>query len=104
MVAAEGDRGEHVFFIARNYNADRNLAIIGAVGGVEGAAARVEADLSAKVAAESAFERGGIELRGVSGGWGDDLRHMVENIFADAGAGCKGIATCAAFPVSSVVE
>ena len=53
MVAAEGNRGENVFLIARNDDADRNLAVIGAVGCVESAAARVEADLSAKVAAES---------------------------------------------------
>ena len=34
-----------------------NLAVVRAVGGVEGAAAGVEADFSAKVAAESGFER-----------------------------------------------
>ena len=59
MIAAEGDGGEHVFFIARNYNADRDLAIVGAVGGIEGAAARVEAYLTPKMAAERSFQRGG---------------------------------------------
>ena len=91
MVAAEGNRGENVFLIARNYDADRNLTIIGAVGGVEGAAARVEADFSTKVAAESGFKSRGVELRGLGRGWGDVLRHRVQNIFEDAGPRCKGI-------------
>jgi hypothetical protein len=90
VVAAEGNRGENVFFIARNDDADRNLAVIGAVGCVEGPAARVEADLSAKVAAESGFQRGAVELRGMGRGWGDLLRHRVLNIFEDAGARRKG--------------
>jgi hypothetical protein len=90
VVAAEGNRGENVFFIARNDDADRNLAVIGAVGCVEGPAARVEADLSAKVAAESGFKRGGVELRGMGRRWGDILRHRVQNIFEDAGARRKG--------------
>ena len=90
MVAAEGNRGNDVFFIARNYHADRNLAVIGAVGCVKSAATRVEANLSAKVAAESAFKRGGVELRGMGRRWGDILRHRVQNIFEDAGAVRKG--------------
>ena len=90
MVAAEGNGGENIFFVARNYDADRDLAVIGAVGCVEGAAARVEADLSAKVAAESGFKRGGVELRGMGRRWGDVLRHRVQNIFEDAGVGRKG--------------
>ncbi len=104
MVAAKGNRGKNVFFIAGNYDADWNLAIIGAVGGVEGAAARVEADFSAKVAAERGFERGALELRGVSGGWGDVLQHRAENIFEDASVGRKGIATCPTSTMSYVVE
>ena len=90
MLAAEGNSGENVFFIARNYDSDRNLAVIGAVGCVEGPAARVEADLSAKVAAESGFQREGVELRGMGRRWGDFLRHRVQNIFEDAGARRKG--------------
>ena len=90
MVAAEGNSGDDVFFIARNYNSDRNLPVIGAVGCVKSAAARVETDFSAKVATERAFKRGGIELRGMGRGWGDVLRHRVQNIFEDAGAGRKG--------------
>jgi len=90
VVAAESNGGENVFFIARNYDPNRDLAVVGAVGCVEGAAARVEPDLSAKVAAEGAFKRGGIELRGMGRGWGDVLRHRVQNIFEDAGVGRKG--------------
>ena len=90
MVAADGNRGENVFFVARNYDADRDLAVIGAVSCVEGTAARVEADFSAKVAAESGFKHGGVELRGMGRGWGNVLRHSVQNIFEDAGVGRKG--------------
>ena len=90
MIAAEGNGGENVFFIARNDDADRYLAVIGAVGCIESAAARVEAYFSAKVAAESGFERGSVELREMGRGWGDVLRHRVQNIFEDAGAGRKG--------------
>ena len=89
MVAAEGNSGDDVFFIARNYNSDRNLPVIGAVGCVESAAARVEPDLSAKVAAESGFKRGSVELRGLGRRWDDVLRHRVQNIFEDAGVGRK---------------
>lgn len=90
MVVAEGNGGEHVFFVAGNYDANRYLAVIGTVGCVESAAARVETDFSAKVAAEGGFKRAGVELRGLDRGCGDVLRHRVQNIFEDAGAGRKG--------------
>jgi hypothetical protein len=90
VVAAEGNGGENIFFIAGNYDADRDLTVIGAVGCIEGATARVEADFSSKVAAESGFKRGGVELGGLGRGWGDVLRHRVQNIFEDAGVGRKG--------------
>jgi len=90
VVAAEGNGGENIFFIAGNYDTNRNLAVIGAVGCIEGATARVEADFSAKVTAESGFKRGGVELGGLGRGWGDVLRHRVQNIFEDAGVGRKG--------------
>jgi hypothetical protein len=90
MVAAEGNGGENVFFIARNYDADRNLTVIGPVGCVESAAARVEADFSAKVAAERSLESRSVELRGLDRSWADILRHRVQNIFEDAGVGRKG--------------
>ena len=90
MVAAESNGGEHVFFVARNYDANGYLAIIGAVGCIESAAARVEPDLSSKMAAESGFKRGGVKLRRPGRRWGDDLRHRVQNIFEDASVGRKG--------------
>jgi hypothetical protein len=65
MVAAEGDGGENVFFVTGNYDADRDLAVVRAVGRVEGAAARVETDFSAKMAAKRSFKRGRVEVRGV---------------------------------------
>jgi hypothetical protein len=64
MVAAKGDGGEDVFFVARDDYADRDLAIVGAVGRVESAGAGVEADFSAEMAVEGAFEGGGVEVSG----------------------------------------
>jgi hypothetical protein len=90
VVAAEGNRGEDVFFVARNYDADRDLAIIRAVGCVEGAASLIEANFSAKMAAERGLKRGGIELRGMDRGWGNVLGHRVQNIFEDVGVERKG--------------
>jgi hypothetical protein len=90
MVSAEGNRGENVFFVARNHDSDRNLAVIRAIGCIESAAARVEADFSAKVTAERGFKSRGVELRGMDRGWSDVLRHRVQNIFEDAGVGRKG--------------
>jgi hypothetical protein len=104
MVAAEGNRGENIFFIAGNYDSDRNLTVVGAVGCIESAAARIEADLSAKVAAERGFKRGGVEMGGLGRGWGDVLRHRVQNIFEDAGVGRKGIASCRRLPLGSRVS
>jgi hypothetical protein len=57
VVAAESNGGEDIFFIVRNYDAYRDLAVIGTIGGIERAAARVEADFSTKVAAERGLER-----------------------------------------------
>jgi len=90
VVAAQGNRGEYIFFVARNYDADRDLAVIGTVGSVDGAAARVKADLSAKMAAERGLKRGGVKLRGMSERWSNGLRHKAQNIFVDAGVPRKG--------------
>ena len=46
--AAEGDGGEDVVGVAGKNDADRDLAVVGAVGGVEGAAAVVEANVSCR--------------------------------------------------------
>ena len=76
MVAAEGDGGEHVFFVARNDYADRDLAIVGAVGRVERASAGVEADLSSEMAVEGGFEGRGVDV----GGRGLRIEHGVKSI------------------------
>ena len=105
MVSAEGNCGENVFFIARNYDADWNLPVIGAVGCIKSAAARVEADFSAKVTAERGFKSRGVELRGMGRGWGDVLRHSVQNIFEHAGVGRKGVSCVTSiFPLWSSVS
>ena len=64
MVTADGDGGADVFFVAGDDYSDGNLAIVGAVGGVEGAGAFVEADFAAQVAAEGGLKGDGVELRG----------------------------------------
>jgi hypothetical protein len=89
VVAAESHRGKNVFFVAWNYDADRDLAIIGAVGGIERTTARVESDLATKMAAERGLKRGGVELCGTGRGCGDVWRHGVQNILEDGGAGRK---------------
>ena len=85
MIAAEGYRGDNVFFIARNDYTNGNLTVIGAVGCVEGAAAGIEADFAAKMAAEGGFEGDGVEM---GGGFGRHRRHRTSSRMR--GAGCKG--------------
>jgi hypothetical protein len=52
-IATNGNRGENVIGIAGKYHADRNLAVVRAVGGVESAAAIVKANVSAYASAQS---------------------------------------------------
>jgi hypothetical protein len=52
-LAAECDSGFNIVSVAREHDADRNLAVVGAVGGVESAGAPVEADLAADLGAQS---------------------------------------------------
>ena len=85
MVAAKGDGREHIFFVARNYDSDGNLAVVRAVGGIDGAAALVEANFSAQMAAEGGFKGGGIELHRMWSRWGSGLGHKAQNIFVDEG-------------------
>ncbi len=47
MSPADSDRLDHVVDVPRDHDADRHLAVVRAVGGVEGAAAGVESDLAA---------------------------------------------------------
>jgi len=49
MIAAKCNSSDHVFFIAREDDTDRDLTVLGAVSLVESAAARVEADIAAEV-------------------------------------------------------
>src|SRR5271154_6991675 len=84
VLAAECYAGENVFFIARNYDTDRNLPVIRAVGGVKSPASRIKADFAAEMAAQSRFQRGSVEFGARDRRWGDILRHSVRNIFEDA--------------------
>ena len=55
---ARFDRGGHVLGVARDDQADRHLAVVGGVAGVQGAAARVEADFPADRLPECLLEVG----------------------------------------------
>src|ERR1700683_4443870 len=58
--AAERDRGDYVFDVAGKNYLDRNLAVVGTVGRVEGAAGGVEADIALKVGAKFFGKSGSI--------------------------------------------
>src|SRR5581483_480190 len=64
---ADGHGRDHVVRVARDDDADRHLAVVRPVGGVECAAPGVEADLAAHGAPERCGERGGIERRAAGG-------------------------------------
>jgi hypothetical protein len=66
MFAAQCYSGENVFSIAGSDYADRNLAIVGAIGGVQSAAAGVEADFTSEMAAKGGFEGESVDLHGNS--------------------------------------
>ena len=59
-LTAERDGGDHVFDIAGKNNSDGDLPVVRAVGGVEGARARVEMDFAANVLSESAGQTGSV--------------------------------------------
>jgi len=61
MFAAKGNRGNDVFDVARNDDADGDLAVVGGVHGVEGAAAAVETDFAAQMAAQGCVEGVGVD-------------------------------------------
>ncbi len=56
-------RGDHIVRVAGNDHSDRNLAVVGAVGSVEGAAAVVEANFAAEMAAQSRFQGFSVKMR-----------------------------------------
>jgi len=60
MLSTDRNCRDYVICVARDCDADGNLAIIRSVSGVEGAAAVVEADITAKMAAKCGFEGGRI--------------------------------------------
>jgi hypothetical protein len=67
MLAAQCHCSENVFGIARCDHSDRNLTIVRSVGGVEGAAGGVKANLSAQVATEGGLKGNGVNMLGASG-------------------------------------
>ena len=67
MLPRQRDRRDDIIDVARQNYSDRNLAIVGAVSGVEGAAAGIEADFTAEVGAQSALQGDRIHS-GIPGG------------------------------------
>ena len=63
VLAANGDGGDYIVGIFGKDNADGDLAVVGTVGGVEGSAAVVEANLATKMAAQRGFQRLGVNPR-----------------------------------------
>jgi hypothetical protein len=64
MFATEGYCGQNIVYVLRENYADGNLAVVGAVGGVESTGAIVEADFAGDFSAEGCGQGGSIELRG----------------------------------------
>ena len=62
VFAAGGERRDDIVVAARDDDTDGDLAIAGAVGGVEGAAAGVEADFAGDARTQIGFERALIHL------------------------------------------
>ena len=56
VLARQSDRRNDVIDVTRKNYSDGNLAIIGAVSGVEGAAAGIEADFAAELGSQSALQ------------------------------------------------
>jgi hypothetical protein len=52
VFAAEGDGGDDIVNVARNYYTYGNLAVAGTVGGIKSAAAVIEADFPADMATQ----------------------------------------------------
>jgi hypothetical protein len=61
-LAADGDGGEDVVGITRKNHADRNLAVVRTIGGVEGAAAIVELHVAADLSSQGFVQPQGIGL------------------------------------------
>ncbi len=61
MSPADRDRLDHIVDVPRDHDADRHLAVVRAVGGVQGAAAGVESDLAADRLAQLGRDRPGVD-------------------------------------------
>src|ERR1700727_1537441 len=66
-IAAEGDGGENIVGIAGKYNADRNLAIVGAAGGVKRARAAADPDFTVNLLTQRFRQPQSVDLRGLGG-------------------------------------
>jgi hypothetical protein len=64
VLAAKGHGGDDIVGISGKNDADGDLAVVGAVGGVEGAGAGIEADVAAEVGAEGIGEGVSVEVVG----------------------------------------
>src|SRR6266550_613824 len=67
IFASKGNGGDYVVVVAGKDYADRNLAVVGSVSGVEGASAVIETDFAANVAAEIGCQARRVHLYGFGG-------------------------------------
>ncbi len=83
VFAARRDGGDYVGVIARDDEADGNVAVVRGVGGVEGAGAGVEADFAAHGAPQLAFESGGVRkgIHGLGVGTGRQRKWGRQSVF-----------------------
>jgi hypothetical protein len=56
VFAAGGDRGQDIVGVARDDDTDRNLAVVGGIGRVKGAAAGIESHLASNLAAQGGLK------------------------------------------------
>ena len=70
MLASERDGSDYVVGVSGKDDANGNLAIVGSVGGVEGASAVIETDFAADIAAEIGCQARRVH-RGRFGGAGE---------------------------------
>ena len=98
MLARQRDGGDDVVGIVGTDDADRDLAIIRRVGGVERARAVVEAHLAAELAAQFGGERRGVDVDALHAVGVVDVRRGAGLVEADGieaarvHSGCKSIA------------
>jgi|SRR5580700_2399996 hypothetical protein len=64
-LAAEGDRGPNIVGVAREYDPNRNLAVVRTIGGIESAGTAVESDFTPDLRAQSFCQSLGVSLCGL---------------------------------------